>query len=1524
MDQYINTIITHYNIPECETELRAGLPLEAFGGEKNGIHTTHYRKLIRFLKTSPLFERDSIQTSETLDIFIHSASKVNPNDPVNRLRFTLPNPATVTQFCRTDTLPTNHTLIYRGMLMVPSTEIEISTEPTTEIVVGGARVSKQPVARMRRPEKLVYDMPDERIRLDGKLEIAFDNTRSQFIVSDYTHPTLSAVQRDAESAYDAYKDLVRRRGGFQHLHKTYRLKNRVSVSVKIPKEANIPFGVRVDITAIKSSKTTVNPFGYDEVVPVVSMLESGLNTSQYEYELEMELVRQPNVVYTEEDMRRTIDFVIESIYKPLMVVCRDYTVYTSLREEIDILTLFRKTVSSIYVDRLLTKLSVLEDVRRYRLPQTEDSEKTAIRDKYPNPFSYFHMVEGLSDRQLTQMEQKYNDWKRRPDRLSQGPAFFMSPRVVSIEMDHIREENPDSICHHYTVTDKADGLGMLLYVVSLVGLSLSDDEKRQYSDYEGRLFMIDSNEIVYDTGLRLAEDEPALEGPCIYNGEYVKYVHGDYKDHLLNTYLIFDAYVHRGQDVCSLPLMDTNPESLGLPEEQRIDRLGFSQRFVKGTKKVYTEKAQLETPYTIARKDFYPALRPEQTFESTRTIWNRYRAGLFPYKLDGTIYTPANKPVGFQQEQPDYDMYQHRTWTANLKWKPPSDNSIDFLLTFETEELARYGDNVLRVDKVRTKQRTVHTEVIREKYKVGTLFNGGTGIIKKLACSTLKPDTETRYDNRLRPVMFQPKQPADPDAHVIHIPVSKLLSNKNEYSHSRAEDTKEEARDQTQRVVLHDTIVECVYHPDRPKFERWEVLRTRDDKTYQYKMGLHEQQRIFQKIKACLQVIELSEAEVLEDRRRLGLLRSILRYVREIPGSEIEESMNPYTIVKKNVSRIKSYYATPHDIPTTINFGNAVSVAENIWKTIHFPITEEMITTGQGIPDKSEEEQRYFNRNVNEYREKSATLSLQNFHNKVIKNRILIGNVVRYLKEQFPDQPVRLLDLACGKGSDISKWRDNGVDQVVGIDLFRNNILDETDGACARLAYYKTQKFAGNKPLPSVHFLSGDVSKSMSDGSAFTEPSFKTMYWNLWNPNEEYNTHYRENRFQVVSVMFALHYFFRSKETVDQFIQNVEENLAPGGFFIGACFDGNRVFELVRSLPFGDSINEFKHGKMIWKIIRNFKQTEFPATDQGVGYSVKVLIHSINQIIEEFLVNYEYFLDVCKRRGIVAVEADVLDRMDLPRKQGQSQGVGEFADVFEWMRDLNPTHEMYPISRELMAMEENEKKLSFLSNYFILRKISTADKTRREIIEFLEANRAVNKDMKMYIRKKNWVELHEYVMRVMNTTYPLADFVSLAEPITQPKIKPVLEKTEKSSVASTIDESSSQGSVFTTGSESASVSTSSVSSEPRLYTIPLDIKIRMPTTQESTEAEQEESVGRLEESSIKTTRKMINMLREKIVKYDTGSLSPGDKQYDSILKYVSKFLTMYAPYRKDPVIEGDYNDLELYQKELVARRATST
>ena len=116
-------------------------------------------------------------------------------------------------------------------------------------------------------------------------------------------------------------------------------------------------------------------------------------------------------------------------------------------------------------------------------------------------------------------------------------------------------------------------------------------------------------------------------------------------------------------------------------------------------------------------------------------------------------------------------------------------------------------------------------------------------------------------------------------------------------------------------------------------------------------------------------------------------------------------------------------------------YGNDYEVANNNWKTIHEPVTEEMLITGEGIPTDIDSSV-YYNKG-----KKSNTQAMRDFHNKYVKNK-LIASVSKPGKT--------LIDFAVGKAGDIAKWRSSKLSFILGIDVSEDNIENKQDGACVR------------------------------------------------------------------------------------------------------------------------------------------------------------------------------------------------------------------------------------------------------------------------------------------------------------------------------------------------------------------------------------------------------------------------------------------------------------------------------------------
>jgi hypothetical protein len=67
--------------------------------------------------------------------------------------------------------------------------------------------------------------------------------------------------------------------------------------------------------------------------------------------------------------------------------------------------------------------------------------------------------------------------------------------------------------------------------------------------------------------------------------------------------------------------------------------------------------------------------------------------------------------------------------------------------------------------------------------------------------------------------------------------------------------------------------------------------------------------------------------------------------------------------------------------------------------------------------------------------------------------------------------------------------------------------------------------------------------------------------------------------FNISSCQFAVHYFFESKYTLHSFLRNLTECTAVNGYFIGTCYDGNTVFEMLKHKQKNEGITIMKNEK---------------------------------------------------------------------------------------------------------------------------------------------------------------------------------------------------------------------------------------------------------------------------------------------------------------------------------------------------------
>ena len=714
------------------------------------------------------------------------------------------------------------------------------------------------------------------------------------------------------------------------------------------------------------------------------------------------------------------------------------------------------------------------------------------------------------------------------------------------------------------------------------------------------------------------------------------------------------------------------------------------------------------------------------------------------------------------------------------------DNSIDFLIKFAQEENERTG---LLEDKI----------IYRSgghKFKEIHLYCG----------KNINVQVNGKRRNIYKPVPFVPIAPFDDKAYVAYIPI-----NPNGQI----------VTEQNGQPIQDDSIVEFIYDLSKSeKYMKWVPLRTRHDKTYDYKKSKQTKQKkvelmkklfyrdgmIFKMLLNYSRGLSDRMVNILKDGRRIGdvhgsederkevfhILKDFVkelisgRYTKYIMENErrvshgsrddqyvynrdngmIKEfvemfrnnkcSLTPYrtyelkhnhsgrdafSIFKKQDSRrndaneYRGYLTefllslqVPENIDVLVNYetylkvqsqyGNDFNTADNNWRNINFPVTEDMIFKGLGIISP---QNYYYKVDLSKSRNDCPSIRIRNFHNYV--KRRLFSDSVRFLRHNDTDSntQVRLLELACGKAGELHKWAENDIDFVVGIDLFADNIENSINGAQSRyrsqITQYEQGKLRNVSNLPEVHFMVGDISKNIRDFNAFRTESGKQ---DIYIPQMEAlleNTKYDigNEKFNLISIQFAIHYMFDKKESLDGLLDNIEENLALGGLFIGTCFDGQILWNKLKEMTKGEKVEaRNEDGALIWKIKKDYinrtkekDDTEnsdasdgdswvedglveyFPNNEESLGHSIYIYISSIDALIQEYLVNMNYLIHELDKRNI-----------RLLKKSDSSifhQSSGEEVMFFE---------DYYTQYEKMFSgtLTESEKEWSFLNRTFVFRK----------------------------------------------------------------------------------------------------------------------------------------------------------------------------------------------------------------------------
>jgi SAM-dependent methyltransferase len=716
---------------------------------------------------------------------------------------------------------------------------------------------------------------------------------------------------------------------------------------------------------------------------------------------------------------------------------------------------------------------------------------------------------------------------------------FIGPMPVTLERKNMYpvDLSFDTILKNYTVTDKADGERYILYI--------ADDH---------RVYLINNR-----MNVRFMGCTSKVYANTVLDGEYITRTS-------LNTnmkmFAVFDAYTVNGNSVSELPLaLDDNGKGQGGESRLSIANQVVSAGFIG------------DDSFKVVVKKFYA--NANILDEGAKLI---IEADL-PYHVDGLIFTPKSLAVGAVLEggKSRFD----RTWNMVYKWKPPSENTIDFLVKVEKNE---FGQDIITQNQQGDKQKMISLYVgYQKKYteRISPLkFIEGTVTLASL--------------NEYYPELFVPTD-------AIYKNISQVALNVVDGGHIKCKNGD---------VILHNSVVEFSYDTNK---KTWRPNRVRSDKT----------------------------------------------------------------------------------------MGNDYQTAINIWRSIHNPVTEEMVMgILKVVPSDADQidDDMYYDRQYD--RNMSATKPMIDFHNDYVKNKTLIARFKGKVKSVF--------DIACGKGNDFYKYLRNDIRTIVGVDKSEDNIMNGRDGAFQRLMT-ETKKDRGQsliKPNDLILALPMDMSikiNASSFASIDIDEDTKEVMNVLWDQKQTNNPKLRpyqglvSKRFDLVACQFAVHYFFEKHDTLKALIDNLDSVIAPGGYFMGTCLDGSVVDKAFTSanVDKGERISGEKAGRTIWSLTKQYDSFDVTTPANNIGKRIDVYMETINKQISEYLVDFKLLETELAQRGIRLLNKEEMNAL------GLHSSTGLFGSLFT---DLETSKETDRFTQSAKQMTDEEKRYSFMNRWFVFRK----------------------------------------------------------------------------------------------------------------------------------------------------------------------------------------------------------------------------
>lgn len=327
-------------------------------------------------------------------------------------------------------------------------------------------------------------------------------------------------------------------------------------------------------------------------------------------------------------------------------------------------------------------------------------------------------------------------------------------------------------------------------------------------------------------------------------------------------------------------------------------------------------------------------------------------------------------------------------------------------------------------------------------------------------------------------------------------------------------------------------------------------------------------------------------------------------------------------------------------------YGNYYDVAMKVWRSITNPIRMTDIST---LSDEKKYDEHLLKlrsrisskiialENKSSYWQKKTKIAdAQRAFTLYIKDNLILT----YLSPNpYTNENYSVLDIGCGQGGDLMKFWYAKVKEYVGVDPDNNALTAATNGAISRYNRFRN-KNTNFPPMsfinmdPQIFFNKEDQEKKILNMSKIN----KTLLDKYFSKKSDYY-----QQFDRINCNLAIHYNLGSETVWNNFMNNINTFLKPGGYMLITTYDGDLIDKSFEDKDTKSIYYTDKFGKetLFHEIKKKYKKVD----EKGLGYGID-MFNSIfmeeGSYYTEYLVFKDFLINEFKKKcNMHIVETDL-------------------------------------------------------------------------------------------------------------------------------------------------------------------------------------------------------------------------------------------------------------------------------------------